>query len=102
MPELDTYNTLQRFASDNNDLANIQAYKFLKRRTERFVRWQAINIFGVSDIQKAVELYLGVSNPEATPQDLAAMSEEQRLSMYEQACAEFGIAVDPSAFKNDF
>ena len=100
MPEFDTYHALERFARNNSDQAAIQAYRFLKKRTELAIRWQALRELDHMDLQKAVEIYTGVNTASANIDKLEDMTEEQRMSLFEHACKETGIQIDPSLFRN--
>jgi len=101
MPELDTYQTLKRFAENNTDLAAIQAYKFLKRRTELSVQWQVLRMAGVVDPKKALEFYTGVKDQIQAPTRLEDMSEAERMKLFEEACKQTNVQLDPSIFKKD-
>jgi len=98
MPELDTYNTIKRYAQNNNDPAAVQAYYFLMRRTERVALWHA-NTQGVGDLGSAMRQYLGL-HLDAKPVTMSGKTEEERRKMYEEACKASGIQLDPETFKN--
>ena len=98
MPELDTYNTIQRYAEANNDPAAVQAYVLLKTRAERMALWRAVSL-GLPDLKAALDLTLGLSGKK-NPSKLADMSEEERRKLYDAACKAAGIEIDPAAFKN--
>ena len=98
MPEFDTYHALERFARDNSDSEAIQAYLFLRKRTERAIRWRAMQEVDRMGLQKAVEFCTGIRFNKA-PEKLEEMTEEQRRAMFEKACADTGVQLDPSLFK---
>lgn len=97
MPELDTYNVIQRYAQANNDPAAVQAYTLLKTRAERLALWRAVSL-GLPDLQAAMDLTLGVSNKRTQVQRLDSMTEEERRKLYDAACKAAGIEIDPAAF----
>lgn len=99
MPEFDTYHALERFAKNPSDAAAIQAYLFLRKRTEHMIRWRALQELDRFGIHKAIELYTGTKEHKA-PKTLADMTEEQRQDLFTKACAAAGVQIDPSLFKN--
>ena len=99
MPEFDTYHALERFARNPSDGAAIQAYLFLRKRTERMIRWRALQELDRFGIQKAIDIYTGTRSHKA-PKTLADMTEEQRQELFTKACAAAGVQIDPSLFKN--
>ena len=98
MPEFDTYHVIERFAKDHNDPGALQAYIFLKRRTELAIRWRAVNLDIEAPLNKLVELYTGTKEKAPKPTKLEDMSEQDRLAAYEQACKAAGIELDPTLF----
>ena len=98
MPEFDTYNAIQRYAKRNNDPAAVLAYVFLKTRTERQLMWRAVSL-GLPDLKAALDLTMGITNKPSSnnPASMADMSEEQRRKLYDAACKQAGIQLDPSA-----
>ena len=102
MPELDTYHALERFAKDNANYEARQAYLFLKRRTELSIQWRAFSMVDYAPLQKLAELYLGVKDRSAELTDMADMSEPDRQQLFEWACSQTGVEIDPKLFtKND-
>ena len=100
MPEFDTYHAIERYARNNSDSAAIQAYLFLRKRTERAIRWRAMQEYDRMGLQKAIQFYTGIQDrakPEV--QKLDEMTEEQRQELFKQACAQTGVQIDPSLFK---
>lgn len=98
MPEFDTYNAIQRYAKSNNDPAAALAYVLLRTRTERQLLWRAVSL-GLPDLNAALELVMGITSKEGTanPTSMADMTEEQRRKLYDAACKQAGIKIDPSA-----
>lgn len=98
MPEFDTYNAIQRYAQSNNDPGAVLAYVFLKNRTERQLMWRAVSM-GLPDLQSALELTMGITKKGVAnnPASMADMTEEQRRKLYDAACKQAGIKIDPSA-----
>ena len=98
MPEFDTYNAIQRYAQRNNDAEAALAYVLLKTRTERQLMWRAVSM-GLTDLQAALDLAMGITKKAASnsPTTMADMTEEQRRRLYDAACKQAGIQLDPSA-----
>ena len=98
MPEFDTYNAIKRYAQHNNDAEATLSYVFLRSRTERQLMWRAVSL-GLPDLQAALELVMGMTrrvSPD-NPAAMADMTEEQRRKLYDAACKQAGIKIDPSA-----
>ena len=100
MPEFDTYHAIERFAQDNTSVEALQAYLFLRKRTERAIRWRALREADSFGLKKAIEIYTGTKEHNVTPTKLEDMTEKQRQDLFVQACAETGVQIDPSLFKN--
>lgn len=100
MPEFDTYHAIERFAKNNSDSEAIQAYLFLRKRTELAIRWRALQEADHLGLQKAMDLYMGSKSQTTHAAKLEDMSEKQRQAMFAQACAATGVQLDPSLFKN--
>ena len=99
MPEFDTYNTLARYARDNNDPEAILAYRILKRRTQNAVMWRSACNFGVNNLQTASQVQMGAftepKDQKRKALDLPNMSEKERRDVFMQAMEETGIQLDP-------
>lgn len=98
MPEFDTYKAIERYAKNNDNPEAFLGYQFLKRRTQATIMWRTL-MTGI-DSSAAIKLYLGIKESVGASRDLADMSEEERKAMYDAACREAGIQLDPSTFKN--
>ena len=101
MPEFDTYNAIQRYAKDNDSAEAALAYVFLKKRTERQLLWRAASL-GFADLNAALDLVMGITSNDSSgsPTSLADMTEDQRRKLYDAACKQAGIKLDPSALTN--
>lgn len=107
-PQFDTSNTIARYAQNKDDLATLQAWRWLKRRTELHYDYQAFSNGGADAMysRKAFALGaledLGPRNPAAEnvldPDKIAAMSKEDSQKLYLAICESAGIHIDPATF----
>lgn len=107
MPELDTHNTLERYAKNSEDPAAWAGFALLRRRTKLRADWDGLLQGGTKAGQQFTDFKLGVarkpSSDEAfanvTPASLLAMPTDERDQLYAQMCAVAGIKIDIEALK---
>ena len=76
----------------------MQAFLFLRKRAELMMRWRVLNAESY-DFSEAAQAYLGLNKALTTvAKGLGDMEEEERQRLYEEACSEVGIQLDPKTF----